>query len=160
MTMTDERLMRTLRAGAAARHAEVGPETWRPMPDAPRNGLLIEVRCTAGIVPWYGLYHWITNTDRSDVARWARVDDESHTFTEGPDFTWRPYHGDHRTYRDPTNGLQDDPAYWRGATADQYGLRLDAFEKPELGYLVSLSTRCARWRAWWQRLLVRTPSDG
>lgn len=32
-------------------------------------------------------------------------------------------------YTDPTGGMQNDMAYWRGAVAGKYGKPLDYFEK-------------------------------
>lgn len=37
--------------------------------------------------------------------------------------------GTPQTYVDPTGGMQNDMAYWRGAVAAKRGLPLDAFEK-------------------------------
>lgn len=97
---------------------------WRPITEAPRNGTVIEIRCTYGVAPWFGLYRWIT-----PPGRWAKVGDDNFGFSEGPSFSWRPYHGVATEYVDPTGGAQDSMAYWRGAVAAKYGLPLNAFEE-------------------------------
>lgn len=113
---------------------------WQPICLAPRNGTVIEIRNSYGVAPWYGLFRWTTDgfssspggLVRATLARaeWVRVDGEhpGSMVTDGPHLTWRPYTGDISGYADPTGGLQDDMAYWRGAVAAKHGLPLDHFE--------------------------------
>ena len=125
-------------AGAFYAQQAKRTEDWRGMATAPRDGTIIEVRCTYGVAPWYGLYRW---TDRITLnqngvihemtgqPRWAKVGDDSSGFSEDSSFSWRPYNGAATAYIDPTGGLQDSPAYWRGAVAAKYGLPLNYFEQ-------------------------------
>lgn len=140
--------MQMLRAGANAEMSMANVADWRPIASAPRDGTIIEVRCTYGVAPWYGLYHWVSGPEEVEALsldadgttkshkvivtrepHWAKVGEPSLGFSEGPTFTWRPYQGNATQYIDPTGGAQDSPAYWRGAVAQKYGLPLDYFEK-------------------------------
>ena len=96
---------------------------WQHMSSAPRDGTIIETRCTYGVAPWYGLHKW-------DGARWVSPDGLSGVTGEST-LAWRPHNGDVAAYIDPTNGFQDDPKYWRQAVAVKYGLPKNHFEKPE-----------------------------
>lgn len=110
---------------------------WRSMETAPRDGTWVELKCSYGVAPWYCIARW---TDE-EVMRC--VNGPSVTFKKskpswikssggGPfderSLQWRPYSGEVADYKDPTGGMQDDPAYWRGAAARKYGLPLDHFE--------------------------------
>lgn len=112
------------------------------METAPRDGTVIEVRCTYGVAPWYGIYRWgdkitvvqdgITH-EMHGQPRWVKVGDECSGFLEDQTFSWRPVTGMVSSYVDPTGGRQDDPAYWRAAVARKYGLPESYFEqKPSL----------------------------
>lgn len=115
-------------------------EDWRSMTSAPHDGTIIEIRCTYGVAPWYGLYHWVAPTmsvqdqdghwTKSTEAqkRWAKVGDDYSGFSEGGSFSWRPYSGSATQYVDPTGGAQNTAYYWRRAAALQKGLPGDYFE--------------------------------
>lgn len=115
-----------------------GGDGWRSFDSAPRDGTAIEVRCTYGVAPWYGLYRWtdemtvtqdgVTHIMHSQQKRWAKVGDDCSGFTEDHSFTWRPYGGQAQSYVDPTGGFQNDPRYWRQAAAVKHGLPADYFE--------------------------------
>lgn len=124
--------------------AQVG---WLPMNSAPRDGTPIEIRCTYGVAPWYGLFQWTNKFtceqdgkiyEYTGAPRWAKIGDDASGFTEDDSFRWRPYHGGPASYVDPTDGAQNTPEYWRGAVASKYGLPLDAFkpkdEKEPVGF--------------------------
>lgn len=83
---------------------------WRSMSDAPRDGSIIEVRCTYGVAPWYGLFQWIVPS-YGGKAEWCKVGCEASGFTESDEFSWRPYASSGK-YVDPTGGAQDSPEYW------------------------------------------------
>jgi len=99
---------------------------WQPMASAPRNGTPIEVRCTYGAAPWYGLFRWtdemssedqngVVHTMRSQAKRWAKVGNDCSGFTEDSTFSWRPYAGQSQAYVDPTGGAQNTQKYWLDA---------------------------------------------
>lgn len=127
---------------------------WRPMATAPRDGTPIEVRCTYGVAPWYGLYRWIKTPGVQvcrpggqsfpQEGRWAGVHDEGRSFDEDNSFSWRPYAGNSVTYVDPTGGAQNTDSYWRRAVAAKYGLPPDHFEK-KIAPPTAMS--------WWRRFL-------
>jgi hypothetical protein len=155
---------RALEQGAAFAAQAGNSATWQPMDSAPRDGTVIEVRCTYGVAPWFGLYKWSSHMkfpDRNGVVvimtgtpRWvgANAGKENSSFAEGGSFMWRPYTGDPVRYTDPTGGMQDSAAYWRGAVAAKYGLPLNAFED-------SARSNAGKQRkaSWWQRLLGIDP---
>lgn len=122
-------------------------DDWQPMASAPRDGTAIEVRCTFGVAPWYGLYHWI---DTPFGSRWAKVGDENSGFTEDSTFMWRPYGGASKSYVDPTGGAQETSDYWiraAGLNPRNYprrpnpASRFDSFGPPRK----SLLRRIAEW---------------
>lgn len=106
---------------------------WRPIASAPRDGTIIEVRCTYGVAPWYGLYHWTekitvqgTVCDWQGTCKpaqkttvhspgWHKVGDDASGIAEDNSFMWRPYKGTAQGYVDPTGGAQDTDQYWRHA---------------------------------------------
>ncbi len=100
---------------------------WQPIATAPHDGTVVEVRCTYGVAPWYGIFRW-TKREWGDEG-WVRVGDERSGFSEDPSFSWRPYAGATSSYVDPTGGAQDRPEYWRRAAAVRSGLPPDYFEK-------------------------------
>jgi hypothetical protein len=118
---------------------------WQPIDTAPKDGTIVEIRCTYGVAPWYGLYRWTkqvtmpvyekhadggytSRMQTMDSPGWHKVGDESAGFSEDSSVTWRPYKGAELAYVDPTGGAQNSMAYWRGASAAKAGLPLDAFE--------------------------------
>jgi hypothetical protein len=111
---------------------------WCSMDTAPRDGTWVELMCTYGVAPWYCIARWadeqvasgpdgsITKF-KSSRPSWVTPEGGG-PFDEGS-LHWRPYAGNVASYRDPTGGMQNDMAYWRGAVAAKYGLPLDHFEK-------------------------------
>lgn len=144
-----------LLAGAASQHAAETQDGWQPMSAAPRDGTVIEVRCSYGVAPWYGLYKWSdtriatdqhgqSHTFKTEPA-WIGASDPGSSIDGGSSFKWRPYTGDVAQYADPTGGAQNSAAYWRGAVAAKYGLPPDTFER-------EVARNVARDRkSWWQR---------
>lgn len=115
--------MNALQAGAQQMRFGSSPSSdWRSMDSAPRDGTVVEVMCTYGVAPWYGLYKW-------NGTGWYKAGDDRIGVGSESSLKWRPYHGDVTAYRDPTGGMQNDMAYWRGAVAAKHGLPLDHFEK-------------------------------
>lgn len=111
---------------------------WRTMDSAPKDGTVIELKCTYGVAPWYGLYRWTatrtatlegeTFTYETEPA-WVKHGNDSSGVAAGDrDLRWRPAPAALETYVDPTGGLQEDMAYWRGAISRKYGYPLDHFE--------------------------------
>ena len=127
-----------LSAGAYYSHHGEAGGGWRPMNSAPRDGTPVEIRCTYGVAPWYGIYRWTTKssamgtdgkvTEFEGAPSWQKVPSDGGSFDEWTSFSWRPFRGDVAQYKDPTGGAQDSMAYWRGAAAVRHGLPLDAFE--------------------------------
>jgi hypothetical protein len=111
---------------------------WRSMDSAPHDGTIIEVRCTYGVAPWYGLFYWTNGVERTTFQgqqielhgqpRWAKVNEPQSSFSDDPTFSWRPYTGSAQTYVDPTGGAQDTEQYWRRAAARKSGLPANTFE--------------------------------
>jgi len=87
---------------------------WRTMHSAPRDGSYVEIRCTYGIAPWYGLFRWTTDglvfsSDgrkpfKLDNPEWVGLDGKG-IMNEGSAFMWRPFTGDPSSYIDPTKKL-------------------------------------------------------
>ena len=115
---------------------------WRSMDTAPRDGTIVELKCTYGVAPWYNLFRW------SD-GRWEQHDDPSMGVSSEDSLHWRPYSGEPSAYADPTGGAQNDAAYWRSAAARAHGLPPDYFEKSAAG--TAPTTR----PSWWRRLFKR-----
>lgn len=99
-------------------------EGWRSMDSAPKDGTIIEVRCTYGVAPWYGLFRWTTKYLALSNGGKILVEDstpgwhsptENAGFTADSTFTWRPYKGSSTAYDDPTHGAQKTNAYWLSA---------------------------------------------
>ena len=97
-----------------------GQDGWTPISTAPKDGTVIEVRCTFGVAPWYGLYFWkkeifFNNAGRHE-GRWCKSGDENRGFD--PDdrfFSWRNTNQTSTQYVDPTGGAQNTEEYWRRA---------------------------------------------
>lgn len=101
---------------------------WHQMATAPRDGTPVEIMNSYGVAPTYGLFRWAAMFS-SNTPSWVGVDRPNTGLMPGDDhYCWRPYTGDPAAYVDPTNGMQADGAYWRGAIAAKNGLPLDAFE--------------------------------
>ena len=110
---------------------------WRSMDTAPRDGTWVELKNTYGVAPWYCIARW---TDegishgpngekypfKSDKKSWQKP--EGGGPCSESSLHWRSYAGEVASYTDPTGGMQNDMAYWRGAVASKYGLPLDHFE--------------------------------
>jgi hypothetical protein len=92
---------------------------WGPMSTAPKDGTIIEIRCTYGVAPWYGLFRWSNTVDfghgagLSNSAAWRGVPDSRQGIaSEDATFSWRPYYGQPGQYDDPTHGAQNTREYW------------------------------------------------
>lgn len=129
---------------------------WRSMDTAPRDGTWVELKCTYGVAPWYCIAHWTDEQSFKDQdghqhifktgkSSWVKPEGGG-PFDEGS-LHWRPYAGNVASYVDPTGGVQDDPAYWRGAVASRYGLPLNAFEA------TPSRTDKNSAKPWWRRIL-------
>lgn len=136
-----------LAAGAKERSAS--SDGWQEMSSAPRDGTWIEVKNTYGVAPSYGLARWtdegmahgpdgLVPYKRREPA-WD--DGEGGGYMDGEHLHWRPYDGNPKTYIDPTGGLQNSPAYWRGAAAAENGLPLDFFEADTARNIAERKTR-------------------
>jgi hypothetical protein len=111
---------------------------WCDMSTAPRDGTVVELCCTYGVVPWYGVYRWsdelttrliICGTDGDgrptqrvgepitgkSEATWRDHQDSSKSVRDEAYLSWRPYERRGAVYVDPTGGLQDTVGYWRRA---------------------------------------------
>ncbi len=142
--------------GAGQVHESISND-WQPIKTAPRDGTVIETKCTYGVAPWYGLHKWDSYEWRTEK-EWRSATDSRSSVTEGPYLYWRPFNGNPSEYVDPTNGVQEDMAYWRGALAAKYGLPPDTFEKSASRPLV-VSRRigiAARFKAWMSRMDFKT----
>ena len=124
--------------GAAAQQTRHRVDDWQHLSTAPRDGTVVEMRCTYGVAPWYGLFRWtneVIGPDGTvlftrDYPEWVGYVDPSLSVTEDEHLRWRPYNGS-LPYVDPTGGAQNEGAYWRGAVATKFGLPADHFEKRE-----------------------------
>ena len=136
-----------LRMGAQQQGMRHPSGDWRPMSEALRDGTWVEVMNTYGVAPSYSLCRW------TDEKAWRSRG--GNFFREEGHLKWRPYAGDPDNYVDPTGGLQNDMAYWRGAVAAKYGLRLDHFEaeaRRNERRNAKAELRAVE-RSWWRRLL-------
>jgi hypothetical protein len=113
--------------GAYQQSTSMGSDpNWMPMGTAPRDGTPVEIRCTYGVAPWYGVFCWNGN-------EWVKFKNPNSSVSADKNgnstvLTWRPLRTDPDHYVDPTGGAQDTSAYWRGAVAAKYGIPLDSFE--------------------------------
>ena len=108
---------------------------WRLISEAPRDGTVIETKNAYGVAPTYGLFKWTDESFFEDgtafksEASWMNVHKKNMGISgEGSWLSWRPYVGNVTDYKDPTNGVQNDPGYWRGAVAAKGGFRSDIYE--------------------------------
>jgi hypothetical protein len=112
---------------------------WQHMSTAPRDGTVVELMCTYGVAPWYGIYRW---TDEGYIRgknglepykhskpQWISVLPGRGSPFDESSLKWRPYTGEASNYVDPTGGQQDDMAYWRRAVATKHGLPTNYVEK-------------------------------
>jgi len=99
-------------------------DKWQPMWKAPRDGTVIEMRNSYGVMPWYGLFKWTDmiasandpTLHKIDQPRWASVTQQGMSQGEESEqhLTWRPAPTTApRAYVDPTGGAQETPEYWR-----------------------------------------------
>lgn len=124
-------------AGALAMRTGGDNDNWRTMDSAPRDGTFVELKCSYGVAPWYCVAQW------TDECMAMGMDGERHPSKAsepswqkpeggGPydenSLMWRPYSGSVDAYQDPTGGMQNDMAYWRGAVAAKHGLPPTHFE--------------------------------
>lgn len=116
------------------------------MDTAPRDGTYVELKNTYGVAPWYCIARWTDEnfalgangtkmTFKTNKPSWVKPDGVG-PFSE-ESLHWRPYNGSVEDYVDPTGGMQNDPAYWRGAVASKYGLPINHFEKEVIAKSVS-----------------------
>lgn len=128
---------KVLLAGAVAHRTMYRQDDWRSMDTAPRDGTYVELKCTYGVAPWYCIARWTDegiahgpngkqHPFKRDRPSWRKPEGGG-PFSEGH-LQWRPYKGTVESYVDPTDGMQDSMAYWRGAVAAKYGLPPDRFE--------------------------------
>lgn len=68
---------------------------WRDMTTAPRDGTVVELECTYGFTPWYGLHRW-------SGGHWLSPNGRSSTIATDQHLRWRPYDGAIADYVDPT----------------------------------------------------------
>jgi len=111
---------------------------YRSMATAPRDGTVIEVKCSYGIAPWYGLFSWTdealaytsgpgrgpTRIEKIKTQPgWYRPDRPGGIHAEHT-CEWRPYQKPVDRYVDPTGGAQEQSSYWLRAVARQHGVEL------------------------------------
>lgn len=104
------------------RHSFPAGTGWQAMATAPRDGTIVEVCCTFGIAPWYGLYRWTGKQGAIDqhgkmhewegAPTWVNASDPSRSVSDEAHLHWRPAATLADTYIDPTGGAQDTNAYW------------------------------------------------
>lgn len=113
-----------------------GPDAWLGMSSAPRDGTVIEIRNSYGVVPWYSIFRWsdemMVQCYRSETMpdgtlrkidlgfqltklgapRWVDVDRPGHSVDANDEryLHWRP--ASDGAYVDPTNGAQNTAGYW------------------------------------------------
>lgn len=105
-----KRLFATLSFSGPSRHGD-----WKSIDSAPRDGSVIELKNTYGLMPTYSVAKW-------EDEGWRDAGDPMRGVMDGPHLEWRPYAGDIATYLDPTGGRQDAPDYWDAATARSAGI--------------------------------------
>ncbi len=98
---------------------------WQSMESAPRDATVVELRCTYGIAPWYGLFQWVQDEwSHPTVWLWrsatdprTSVGDRCRNALGGceDNLSWRPTDQDATSYIDPTNGFQATREYWESA---------------------------------------------
>lgn len=135
---------------------ERGVMGFRSMYSAPRDGTIVELKCTiSDAAPWYGLFRWTNQSYtmysdgtlvpyKDDKHSWHRVGGPGGA-AETSSLFWRPYLGNPKDYVDPTGGAQYRDGYWRGAIARKYGFPLDHFDIAE--------EKTVRPLPWWKRLI-------
>lgn len=112
------------------------------MSTAPRDGTIIELRCSYGVAPWYDLYRWTDEiqvevigydtdaegkwrqrdlgfeTSKGTRKKWVSATRPGHSMASEESLHWRPAPaGSPANYVDPTNGAQKTNEYWRNACA-------------------------------------------
>lgn len=80
---------------------------FKHMSTAPRDGTIIEIKCSYGIMPWYALGQYIDGELR-------QYPDSMKGWTNENSLSWREFDGDPENYVDPTNGAQWTYKYWGG----------------------------------------------
>lgn len=82
---------------------------WQDMNSAPRDGTVVEIKNSYGLLPTYGLFQWDTNWG----GKWSSATQPGSGLVSGVEhkFQWRPYAGDSANYVD-YNPSDDD---WRRA---------------------------------------------
>lgn len=108
--------------GMCSNGAPGGSDGWQSMDSAPRDGTIVELKCTYGVAPWYGLFRWTdealaqNNDGTTTLVKMGKhgwhspsqssgVSDEQH-------LKWRPATSTPDAYVDPTGGAQNSRAYW------------------------------------------------
>lgn len=94
------------------------------MDSAPRDGTPVELCCTYGVAPWYGMYAWLSKRIMKDQngnpmtfegePGWVDVNDNSKGVSDEAHLHWR-LNKTQGQYIDPTGGAQNTPEYWRKA---------------------------------------------
>lgn len=79
---------------------------WQTMETAPRDGTVVEIKNSYGLLPTFGLFRWERDSWRSATnPRGGLMEGVEHKFS------WRPHNGDLSTYRDYNPSIED----WRRA---------------------------------------------
>lgn len=105
-------------------HLVNAADGWRSMDSAPRDGTVVELMCTYGVAPWYGLHRW-----DAEWKTWRSATDDRKSVDGEATLHWRPTSQSPEAYTDPTNGAQDSREYWLAAVARVPSARTDEGEK-------------------------------
>lgn len=163
MTNWDVNNREILNAGAQSLTSTFG--SWQTMGSAPRDGTWVEIKNSYGVAPYFGLARWTTDglaqgseglvPFQHEKPQW--VTDDGGGYGSEDKLTWRPYDGDIKAYVDPTNGMQNSPAYWRGAVCAEHGLPVDAMEEQTAKNVkIDLTHACSQSNVPWSPVLKQS----